>query len=480
MTLPLKESKAVWSAKLQNIRDLEAELNKRQKTIDSTVPPLSAQISALDKKLANLSPAAFALLITAASSAENQEAILTAESREILQSITAWYAVSAGFQDLLNQKIIAKQLYVVERTMAHAAAGLKEPPLYGDSHAATLYGKLSAQFDRYKANYDKIGDVNPKEQRERLYAFYEFFKLAEKFFALSRHNATATAPSTLKKGGFSSSQLLKLAGIIAKKTSSTKIYFLVKYYCDRLCHANAYKIAITGQEHLEHLSARKSKGSPSPVYLYAPSHRTNVADLILISRLKFPDVIIFLNGRVVAEFVSTKYVRKIAAWIGDRKGIVPVGDLRGSKQKYPGPRLLESLAAKVSTHIINYPQGFTALLGEILPTNRNFTAKLIVPVLRAHYPLQIIPITFDIDSAFMQGDWQALAKGCTVKAHPALSTRLLTLIVALEQNSSQKFKHLFSLILRSFWLDHTTEFPELTLEQINDKLQQKLGINILQ
>jgi hypothetical protein len=477
----------VWLKKLQNVRDLETDVQQRHLKIAATGKLFSEQMSDLDKTLARLSPLEFSTLLGSVKSPHLGSADLDEKSQEILQKIGSWFHASAEYQELLNNKIIAKQAYVVERSMICLTDLYTTHCLEQNPKAKACFTTLRSHFIRWQKHSTIIGDVNPKQQRERLYGFYEFFKTAEIFVEFVGHSSSAAVPK--KNNGLGLAQLLKIPSLFTKKTRSTRLFLVAKYISDRFCLANKLAIEVTGWEHVPHLSPAESKKKlvkdaheenrdPS-IYLYAPSHRTNVADFHLISRLNLPSSIFFLNAKIVGETISHKYAKKIATWLGDRDGIVPVGDLRGSKQKRPGQRLLENLAAHVSQHIINYPQGFTALLNEILPTNRNFTSKLIAPVVDAHYPLKIVPISFDIDSAFMQDDFIVLQKGSCVRIHRPLSTRLLQLVVALEMNSATKFKHLFSLILRSFWLDHTTRFPELSLEQINERLQNKLGINIL-
>ncbi len=461
-----------WSAKLHTLRELEAEVLASFHRANTAQPPPSAQINQLDKRLQLLTPVEFQNLLAAASALQLSDPTLSALARNVSESLNQWYEINQPLQEKLNQKIIAKQIFLLERSMAILDKKYSGLSSSGQNEKRPLFLALEGQYSRWQRYRHCIGDVCAKAQRERLYAFYEFFDRAE-IFMESLGFSPERRPVNKKNG-----LLLKIARkiplLFAKNPGDTKFFAFVEHLARTVWAANNYAVTISGEENL--LSPAHHK----KVRLYLPSHRTNIADNLLMAKLNLPHYIFFINSRVVAEFINHTYAKPIGNWLADRNGIVAVGDLRGKNNSRPGPRLLENLDKGVSHNVVNYPQGFTALFNEILPTNRNFTAKLLKPALAAGYQLEVVPITIDIASAFLESDWYSLEQGSELKIHQGLSPRLLTLITTLELHPSKRFQFFFSLIMRSFWLDHTARFPELSLEEINERLKRKIGIDILQ
>jgi hypothetical protein len=152
-----------------------------------------------------------------------------------------------------------------------------------------------------------------------------------------------------------------------------------------------------------------------------------------------------------------------------------VGEWRGTPPLEPTEKLLMALESKRSPNVVNYPHGFISSAGEILPINANFVKKLLKPLLDRGFEVNVIPISYEVDSHLISQSRSVDKINVTAKFHQPLMHSAVKVLVAKQLESGTRY---FDHFLTSLWFDNITAFPELTLNQLLDRAENNLGIKL--
>jgi hypothetical protein len=388
-------------------------------------------------------------------------------------------------------------------------------PELSESERIQLKGSLEQLNSLYAkweiASQYTEDNITPKEQKDRLNSFYYYLKssreLLQKLELAPAFEPTPT-PATALKGkvqlagsfGYLSGQLivrnsLNLLNYLNPlhyvlphewRRSVRRVIFrnstpfnnnggisgLFKGFRD----VRGYQVELEGKQNLAPLQLKVVPGR-KVVNLFLPSHRNDFADAVLMSRLseEIGSYLLFANPSAFApNYIFGQMLASIPEFIS-------VGQWRGFPSLTPTDKLLKMLDNQRSTNVINYPQGFISRMGELLPINVSFVQKLLQPLIQNGYEVNVVPISYEVDSTFLSKSGAVDDLHIKAKIHPSLGHSVIDYLVkqqlrAVELNGDTPSARYFDHFLFTLWFENIREHGELSMREMLSRTEKSLGI----
>lgn len=340
-------------------------------------------------------------------------------------------------------------------------------------------GKESARL-AHKAKEGEDSPSSQQLQRARKYSFDQYFDDAEVLVKLMK----GMTPAKAKKKSVLLS-LLKIPFITTALVLGSVSYglaypviraplFKLGMFLTRLkakFNKRFKNIKIYGAENLN-LKKKKSE-----INLIVPSHRSTYGDMNIMAHLGVKDAITFGNAEVVAGEVDHLLVKPLANLYAYVPELVAVGDIRGLKPIKPNQKVIWALERKVSSNIINYGQGFTATMNEILPITNVYVPKLVEPLLAHGFKINVVPVSYEVESSFLFSKKLKLKpeKISAVISKP-IPYYVVEYLVYLEMVAKNKLDQFLNMVIRAHWLENIKYHNELTIEEVNERIQCTLDL----
>lgn len=202
---------------------------------------------------------------------------------------------------------------------------------------------------------------------------------------------------------------------------------------------------------------------------------------MMMARLGLPHFLIFANP---SAFIHNKFLANQLASVPE---FIGVGAAKGQANLTAQDKLFTALKEQLSPNVLNYPQGFVANAGEILPIHAQFVEKLLFPLIVNGYRVNIIPVTYESDSELLapSRDLGHAAK-YIVKIHAPLRSESVEKLVRMQLGISDINKEcklarnpflILDHLLISIWYESTTINKELTLDDLFQRAQERLAIS---
>lgn len=452
-----------WNAKRESLQEREQELEKMKNEIDEG--PYSA--SQLYKKVVPL---------------------LEKNSKEANTYFTSWYEKQNDFQKKSLALTLDKQQYVMEKTHADMERFLDKIP----EKLAKKYRKKykSIYEDTYQVWEKNKNVVATKEQRFRTYNFDRYLNrlrnLTDVMKTEEGMNKFYNPKDSVSGPAFSTtSKLSALPGLLSSvskvygqhifgskpKRGETPITKHANKLFRRLGKHFKYDVKVEGRENIP-----KEVAMPKPkskdIYFFFPPHKNGVVDAMVLGSLEIPNYIVFANA---STFVS----KKIAAVLQSSPEFIAVGPFRGKERKLPADKFFESLKTGVSNNAVNFPSGFVSNIGEILPIRTELSDRLIGQAIEKGYNPIIVPLAFEVGSAFLTKSGKVEDKDTAVKILPPLPSNFIKFAKKFEDDLGKNGlpKNVINTIVTSLWVENIKKHKELKLDEIEERLHN--GINLL-
>lgn len=431
---------------------------------------------------------------------ENQslESLLACMQEEVcdLDVIKSWYEGQQFFQNKYDDYTIKKHSFIlieshkmIKKIVSEYEGRYSDEVKRYEKVLQDYYNEWYPVRDMMARHTDERTDLlqqlgvetaPQKLQRQRKYAFDRYFdvakllaiavneqKIAEHSFWKKVLIKTIKVPflmSGLAVGGlvygityrFTKSPLLNTALFLSRK--------LGKYM-------GPYdQVHVMGREHINMSDAEENE-----VQLLVPSHRSTVGDVVLLSHLQLANAFAFANTGSVSEVADNDLVMPLGHILSYAQDIAAVGPYRGLKGIRPYDKLMQALEQKRSKNIINFGQGFIPSMHEILSPTTRFTSRLIYTLLKNNYQVRIVPITLEVPSSFYkEGASYVGPKKVGVKIAAPIKSHMVAMLAAMELGDQKQWYQLINMMLRAHWFKDTVEYGELTLEEIDLRLQRVL------
>jgi hypothetical protein len=411
-----------------------------------------------------------------------------------------------------------KQFYIValiHAGISQTAAHIQDNELLNKNTLKKFESNL-VKLDELFQKWEEVSqipqdNINPKDQKARTYAFGDYVKKARQTLQLVNQAPAfegLPAPSTALKGklrlgsslGYIVSQLIVRNSLNALNYINPLHYILprewrrsfrkalLKNYTPLnnggisglfkgLKEIRGYEVNLVGQENLIDIPLKGIRGQ-KVVNLFLPSHRNDMADAVLMSRLgeELGSFLMFANP---AAFAPNYMIGQLLASLPE---FISVGKWRGYPNLPPLEKLLKSLRQKRSANVINYPQGFLANMGELLPINSGFVQKLLKPLLDQGFQVNVIPVSYEVDSKFLSRTGAVDNVSIQAQIHPPLLHHAVSALVEKQlaaqalEGDSPKTRY-FDHFLSTLWLESIQEHGELSIEEMLERTENSLGIN---
>ena len=371
------------------------------------------------------------------------------------------------------------------------------------------FERLDEIFRRWADASDAVGEgLDPKTQRERMYAFYDYFKGARELL-----EDLKLAPDFKPIQG--SSRLRKFQGVVGAGLSGSYIatqlfvrslYTGVKYLnpfryilprswktkirqkllrnttpltselgmpaaFKSLAAMKGYRVHVRGQEILKSLPLQIEPGKKT-VNLFLPSHRSDVVDAMVMAHLNLPHFLVFANPSAFVPGIV------LGTMVANLPEFISVGKWRGFGSPTPTDKLISALEAQRSPNVINYPQGFVANAGEILPINASFVEKLLYPLVTRGYDVNIIPISYEIDSHLLSQSGEVDSTEVFATIHPPLTPNAVKTLVEHQMKTAQSDTpaRYIDHFLSTLWYENIRDNKELGLNELMRRAEENLGL----
>jgi hypothetical protein len=396
------------------------------------------------------------------------------DPQSVAGTLKGWFKKQKRYQDLLDDFILLKQSHFITKARSELKRLVCQLPQKKQKDLDEDLSYLAEQFKTWEAVKNIIG--GPK-QKDRLYSYQNYFlrlpDLFKKIIKNSPDLAPRETPQTLPASASIKSKIfgqLKMAGIGLKilgdiirgkkrKEGSTPLTNKLNKLFINWGKKSNFSVVISGRENLPNLKLPVPDNKT--VNLFLPSHRAPIADAVLMGHLGLPSYMIFANPKA---FMPNKAAAQRLASIPE---FLAVGKWRGKGNPRPADKLVQGLKNRLSYNALNYPQGFTATMNEILPITPAFSPKLLGRLIKEGFKVNVIPISYEVGSKFLRASENMIERDIQAKVHPSFSPGLIELVLKLEK---QGLENLFGVMLRSFWLEHIEKYGELKLEEIELRL----------
>ncbi|MDC0253538.1 hypothetical protein OAK75_01470 [Bacteriovoracales bacterium] len=399
------------------------------------------------------------------------------DPKTVISSLKSWYEKQKDYQDQLDDFILLKQSHFISKARSELKRLICQLPKKKQKILNEDLSYLANEFKKWEEAKNIIG--GPK-QKDRLYSYQNYFKKLPKVFKKiikkSPNLKPKIPPKTLPPSAAIKTKVLgqlRMAGVGVKiladimrekkrKEGHTPLTAKFNKLFFNWGKQSNFSVVIYGRENLPNLNLPVPDNKT--VNLILPSHRAPIPDAILMGNLKLPNYMIFANPKA---FMPTKAA---AQKLASAPEFLAVGKWRGKGNMRPADKLLQGLKNRLSYNALNYPQGFTATMNEILPITPAFSPKLLGRLIKEGFKVNVVPISYEVGSQFLRQNKNVLERDIEAKIHPSLPPDLIELILKLEKEGME---NLFGVMLRSFWLEHIKKYGELRLEQIELRLYRQ-------
>jgi len=426
-----------------------------------------------------------------------------------LDYLREWERGNSLFHQKRYEEIKQKQIYFMEKTHAaiHALVASKlnsDTPSELESKVLKNLETLDSEFNKWSLAKNFVGEgFEAVQQRDRMYPIYDYFVTTRELL-----KDLGEGPGRLEdgwrlpkwkrvKGGTGAALSACYLGtqILTRELLSRVNRINPLSYClpesvvsgfnRTVCYNSTpftsgwglpsllgnvadfkgYDVQVEGRENLEDIPLQAS-ADRKVVNLFLPPHRSEVGDALLLGKLGLPHFLMFSNPSAYAPH----------PWVGNVLASLPefisVGKWKGYPPLTPAEKLFKSLEEKRSPNVINFPQGFVSRMGEILPMHHQFEEKLIRPLIQKGYEVNVVPMTFEVDSGHLSRSGGSDDLKIRAKFHPPLRHSTVKALVELEDSSLNRvFNHFMS----TFWFEKIQTHKELSVEELLRRTRKNLS-----
>ncbi len=451
------------------------------------------------------------------------------EANKVTPEIRAFMERRGHMSTLQNDLILELEAFVMERTHAlvEAKMAMLSEKLQQEFGWTTIKGvydywqqykhmmgeaaakearRLAGMSEQELAQIGKVKMGSQELTRERNNAFWKYFYLLDK--ASKQHGLAK--PSPIKKATAPLVSLVKAVPGVTLSVVNIPYYVVSRWIFQQ--YTPTVNAIFTGMRALSKMDARfkdvqvvdyqgkplKSKdiafdmklrvarplaGPKLTVNIVALTHKEDLKDQYMLAGLHLPHSILFLNSYVVARMFDKSILSPMyAKYLGMVPELISVGKSKsysitlGGDLK-PYEKLLRTQEKRVSNIVSIYPQGFVSTHGETHPISSEFTEKVLGMLRDAGYAINIIPVALDKDVKFL-GHYGEKSVPYKTRVLQNITPEQTAFVVMLARNSDE-FKRLFDVTLQGLWNESTTDYPEMSLEEMASRIQKATGLEIL-
>jgi hypothetical protein len=412
------------------------------------------------------------------------------------QFLSDWYALNSRYAQVYDDFIIHKQALVIEQVNQVMLKNFNALDKEGQNKQREQFDKIQAEFQLWKNHKHMLGAYAVQEsqrlkneegkdessqqlQQKRKYAYDKYFVLAARY----HHDASpsllgkiAALPLRVGKavGLLVASPLMFMGYWAARPFWSAPLYSL-SMKTTRWMNRNSERfkdLKVEGGEYLKELQDTPA----GTVNLILPSHRNASGDAHMMAAMKITPAMIFLNAQVVAGEIEHVLEKPLGNLLASAPEFISVGACKGIWGLNPAEKMFANLKNGSIQNVINYPQGFIANIHEVLGISPAFVPKLLGPLLAQGYKVRVFPVSYEIPSSFLWSKDLESKDPPLVRVGAPLSAAMIAAMYRLQSAEGTKFPELFAIFMRSFWIDTIRSYPELTLAELQQRIQSKLGL----
>jgi len=363
--------------------------------------------------------------------------------------------------------------------------------------------EINTQFNKWMKHKNTFhGNVDPKKKANRVYSFGTYFKtIATLLTTLGKPPKTPISMSP--PWNFTSLELLgTLYGNNYPEENQTPFTTNLSKCLKLWAQNEGIVVNVQGKENL--INIYLNDNQHNTVNLFLPSHRSPIPDAMVMGHFDLPHYILFAN---VASFFSD--YKRMSETITSLPEVIGVGRIRGTENMTPYKKLIQSLKKKISPNVVIYPQGFVPSTGEILPITSAFVEKLLASLIFNGFRIKIIPVSYEVESEFLFDRKDHHDMVYTIKFGKPLEPGAVETLIGLQlgsivdQNISlidglnkvdntgnrvinkllnnqihgDGLKY-FDDYLLTHWYEHITEYRELDIVNLINRVQKRFGFNL--
>ena len=362
--------------------------------------------------------------------------------------------------------------------------------------------EINTQFNKWMKHKNTFhGNADPKKKANRVYSFGTYFKTITILLTTLGNPPKPPIPLS-PPWNFTSLELLGTlyGGDYPKENQTpftTKLSECLKLWAQK----EGIVVNVQGKENLKYIYLNDNQHNT--VNLFLPSHRSPLPDAMVLGHFDLPHYILFAN---VASFFSD--YKLMSEQITSLSEVIGVGRIRGTENMTPYEKLIQSLKKKISPNVVIYPQGFVPGTGEILPITSAFVEKLLVSLIFNGFRIKIIPISYEVESEFLLDRKDHHGMVYTIKYGLPLESDAVETLVQLQLGSivdqtvslidslnkmdnddkviNKLLNHqihgdgpkYFDDYLLTHWYEHITEYRELDIEELINRVRKRFGFNL--
>ena len=214
-----------------------------------------------------------------------------------------------------------------------------------------------------------------------------------------------------------------------------------------------------------------AQGSEREIFLILPAHQIGFLDSFMLAELNLPSYLIFSHPMA---FAPSKLLAKNLAnhpqFIS--VGIKAHGDMGSMDQ------LKYALSTNQGNIVVNFPQGHLEP-NHVQPINGDFSKNMLLALIKEGYRINVLPMMWHFPSTFPLSTMK-LPSGFPLNSFsgevlPKIEPELISYLIRKEfyENGevNESFHSLFSLLLRSAWIEYKTVYHDLRLRQMLKRMQ---------
>lgn len=269
--------------------------------------------------------------------------------------------------------------------------------------------------------------------------------------------------------GFTGAFIAALFDVVIKNKRGTFFVPLLRkadYMLKTASRAFGLHLSIRNRDLLPKFSHANDK----EIFLVLPNHQIGLLDSFLLAELKLPSYLIFSDP---LAFAPNKFFAKNLA---NHPQFISVR-IKAKGNKGSMDQLKFALDTKQSKVVVNFPQGQLEP-SHVQAINGNFSKNMLLSLINDGYKINLLPMIWHVPSTFPQSALK-LPKGFPLNSFegeviPKLEPEVLQFLVNKEFDSrgvvNQHYHSLFSIFIRSIWIEYKTEYSDLSLAEMLERM----------
>lgn len=412
--------------------------------------------------------------------------------------IDQWFSFHRGHQKIYNEYILLKQSYIITKAWDNYNNFRLTSPFL-KKNDTEFHKELKKIYLSWLDNKDYMGGTSAQELEhhrskhrnfhgffEKLNDYYQFYRSSNpQFFKMylspqyssNIHNNWHSPLSRMPVMTFSTiSMFNNFIFFIPDVAFPSKNGFLgvplskkINNFLRDLKHYQGIKTRIINRHKLPKFKNPKTKN----VYLFLPPHQIGKIDAFLMSDLKLPKYLIFSHPLAFSPNLA------IAKKLAEHPQFISVG-VKSSKNQGSMQQLEYALSSHEGNIIVNYPQGHLEP-SYVMPVNGTFDENLIHHLQRQGYKIHVIPLMWHLPSTFPLSPMD-IPKNLPLNHFSGevcdeVSPKMIQYLMKKEFPKAPKasaYPQLFSMFLRSLWMEKKQDFKDLTIDELNYRVEKML------